>query len=120
MSTHPLFDKLFSGAPAPTGPPLSGEELKKSGMRSVFRHTPDWYREAFRSAVEQFPCGKTFTVEDVRAIAGDPPAAEVSSNCMGSLMVMIASKKLAKKTGYYVKAKRPCMNSTELACWVRI
>jgi hypothetical protein len=119
MREHPLFEKIFEGAPAPTGPPLTGKDLKSSGMRSVLRHTPDWYRDAFRSAVEKFPHGKTFTVEDVREVIGDPPDG-VSPNCMGSLMLMIASKKLAKKTGYYVKAKRPCMNATELACWVRI
>lgn len=120
MSAHPLFDQVFSGTPAPTGKPLSGEDLKRSGMKSVYRHTPDWYRDAFRSAVEKFPRGKTFTVEDVREVIGDPPTNEVSSNCMGSLMSMVAKKKLAQKTGYYVKAKRPCMNATDLACWVRI
>lgn len=120
MSTHPLFDQILSGKPAPTGPPLTGKDLKRSGMRSVFRHTPEWYREAFREAVEKFPRGKTFTVEDVRAVIGDPPKDEVSSNCMGSLMTMVARKKLAKKTGYYVPAKRACMNATDLACWVRI
>ena len=119
MSTHPLFETLFSGAPAPVSQPLTGEQLKRSNLRSVFRHTPDWYRDAFRAAVEGFQRGKTFTVEDVREIVGDPPNI-VSSNCMGSLMVMVAKKKLAKKTGYYVKAKRPKMNATELACWVRI
>lgn len=119
MSTQPLFEQVFSGTPAPTGPQLTGEDLKKSGMRSVYRHTPDWYREAFRAAVEKFPHGKTFTVEDVREVVGDPPDS-VSSNCMGSLMTMVARKKLAKKTGYYVKAKRDVMHSTDLACWVRI
>jgi len=116
----PLLDKIFEGNPTPSSPPLTGKELKESGLRSVFRHTPDWYREAFRSAVEKFPRGKTFTVEDVREIAGDPPADDVSPNCMGSLMIMVAKMKLAKKTGYYVKAKRPKMNATDLACWVRI
>ena len=119
MSNHPLLDQLFSGSPAPVSQPLTGEQLKRSNLRSVFRHTPDWYRDAFRAAVEGFQRGKTFTVEDVREIAGDPPDS-VSSNCMGSLMVMVAKKKLAKKTGYYVKAKRPNMNATELACWIRI
>lgn len=115
----PLFDKVFAGEPKPSSPPLTGEDLKRSGMESVERHTPEWYVEKFRSAVESFPRGRTFTVEDVRDIAGDPPET-VSSNCMGPLMLGIAKKKLAKKTGYYVKAKRPCMNATELACWVRL
>jgi hypothetical protein len=120
MSTHPLFDKVFLGCPSPVSQPLTGEELKKSGMRSVLRHTPDWYRDAFRSAVAGFPSGKTFTVEDVREIAGDPPSDEVSPNCMGSLMMMVARMRLAKKTGYYVKAKRPKMNATDLAVWCKL
>lgn len=119
MSSLPLFDKVFSGSPAPTGKPLSGEDLKQSGMRSVFRHTPDWYRDAFKSAVEKFPQGKRFTVEDVREVVGDPPDV-VSSNCMGPLMTMLARKRLAKKTGWHVKAKRACMNATELAQWERL
>lgn len=69
--------------------------------------------------MEKFPQGKKFTVEDVREIVGDPPDV-VSSNCMGSLMVMLAKKKLAKKTGWHVKAKRACMNATELAQWERL
>lgn len=119
MSTESLFDQIFAGTPEPTGPPLTGEALKISGMESVERHTPEWYRDAFRAAVESFPRGMKFTVEDVRAIAGDPPDS-VSSNCMGSLMTMVAKKKLAQVTGYHVKAKRPCMNATRLAEWVRL
>lgn len=115
----PLFDKVFAGRAEPTGPPLTGEDLKKSGMDSVMRHTPDWYVDAFRLAVEGFHKGHTFTVEDVREIVGDPPS-EVSSNCMGPLMTMLARKKLAKKTGFYVHAKRACMNGTDLACWVKL
>lgn len=115
----PLFDPIFAGQPEPTGPPLTGEDLKRSGMRSVYRHTPEWYRDAFRVAVEKFAPGRKFTVEDVREIVGDPPDS-VSSNCMGSLMLMVAKKKLARKTGYYVKASRPGMNATELAEWERV
>jgi hypothetical protein len=44
----PLLDKIFEGAPASVSQPLTGEELKKSGMRSVLRllnmrpnHTPN-------------------------------------------------------------------------------
>lgn len=119
MRAHPLFDQVFSGTPKPPRRRLTGEDRKKSGMDSVMRHTPDWYRDAFKNAVEGFHKGHTFTVEDIRDIVGDPPDS-VSSNCMGSLMVMVARKKLAKKTGFYVHAKRECMNGTDLACWVRL
>lgn len=116
----PLFDRIFAGQPIPTGPRLTGEDLKRSGMESVERHTPQWYLDAFQAAVESFPRGHLFTVEDVRAIAGDPPKDEVSSNCMGPLMSGLARKKLARKTGFNTKAKRPCMNATELAQWERL
>ena len=118
-SNHPLFDKVFEGKPEPTGPPLTGEDLKRSGMESVERHTPDWYRDAFAAAVEKFPRGKTFTVEDVREIVGDPPKG-THYNAMGPLMSMLARRKLAKTTGYFVNAKRVSMNATKLACWVRL
>lgn len=119
MSSQPLFEHLFKGKPEPTGPPLSGEDLKRSGMESVMRHTPDWYRDAFKAAVEKFPKGKTFTVEHVREAVGDPPEG-THYNAMGPLMRMVASQKLAKKTGFNVKAKRPNMHQTEIALWVRL
>jgi hypothetical protein len=118
MSSLPLFDKVFSGTPDRM-PKLSGRDLRDSGLKSVFRHTPEWYRDAFESAVIGFARGRQFTVEDVREIAGDPPDS-VSSNCMGSLMTVVAKKKLAKKTGQYVKAKRSGMHATDLACWERL
>ena len=98
---------------------VTGRTLRDRGLRSVLRHTPDWYRDAFESAVKGFARGRQFTVEDVREVIGDPPNS-VSSNCMGSLMTMVAKKKLAKKTGQYTKAKRLCMNATDLACWERL
>lgn len=116
----PLFDKVFAGEPKPSPPPLTGEALKISGMKSVARHTPKWYRDAFRKAVESLPAGKKFTVEDVREIAGDPPTSEVSSNCMGSLMRGVGQRGLAKTTGYMVKAKRPSLHSSLLAEWERL
>lgn len=119
MTSLPLFDQVFSGKPTPPRRRLTGEDRKKSGMDSVMKHTPQWYVDAFRVAVESFPRGKTFTVEDIREVVGDPPDS-VSGNCMGPLMTMLARKKLAKKTGFYVHAKRECMNGTDLACWVRL
>lgn len=116
--TLPLFEQIFDGPPAPTGKPLTGEDLKRSGMESVKRHIPLWYREAFLKAVADFPQGRMFTVEDIRAIVGDPP--DVHYNAMGSLVLLMAQRKLARKTGLYVKAKRPHMNATEIAQWERL
>lgn len=116
--TLPLFERIFDGEPAPTGLPLTGEDLKRSGMESVKRHIPVWYRDAFLNAVSSLPQGQIFTVEDIRAVVGDPP--DVHYNAMGSLVLLMAQKKLARKTGYYVKAKRPHMNATEIAQWERL
>ena len=114
------LESLFSPAEIAKPRKLSGEDLKRSNMESVERHTPDWYRDKFHEAVKTFAKGRLFTVEDVREIAGDPPIEEVSSNCMGPLMVSLARKGLARKTGFHVKARRPQMNATELAQWVRV
>lgn len=120
MSTnHPLFDKVFSGTPEPVGPPLSGEELKISGMVSVVRHTPKWYVDAFIEAVKNFQRGQLITVEDVRDFVGDPPK-EVSPNCMGGLMRRAAGKKLIVRTSERRKAKRASLHSSELAVWRRV
>lgn len=119
MSALPLFDQVFSGTPAPTGKPLTGEDLKISGIESVVSHTPDRYRDKFVEAVEKFPRGHLFTVEDVRAIVGDPPE-EVNPNCMGGLMRRAAGKKLIVRTSERRNAKRASLHASELAVWRRI
>ena len=119
MSTYPLFEQVFSGTPEPTGPPLTGEELKISGMESVVSHTPDWYRDRFVEAVKHFPRGHLFTVEDVRNKAGDPPEG-THYNCMGGLMRTAASLKLIVRTSERRKAKRVSLHASELAVWRRV
>lgn len=116
--TLPLFEQIFSGTPKPTGQRLTGEDLKRSGMEAVKRHIPPAYRDAFLKAVASLPQGRMFTVEDIRAIVGDPP--NVHYNAMGYLALAMAQKKLARKTGFYVKATRPHMNATEIAQWERL
>lgn len=98
---------------------LTGTDLKRSGQESVYSHTPDWYKEAFKKAVERLSSGTRFTIEDIRSSIGDPPES-VSVNCMGSLMNMVAKKKLIKKTGLHVPAKRESRNANEIAEWVRL
>lgn len=51
--SFPLFDQVFDGSPEPTGPPLSGQDLKESGIAEVQRNAnPEWL-EAFRLALER-------------------------------------------------------------------
>lgn len=119
MSTEPLFRELFAGDPSPTGPPLTGEELRDSGIVSVINHTPEVYRDRFVEAVKGFPRGHLFTVEDVRAIVGDPPP-ETHYNAMGGLMRTVASLKLIRRTLERRKAKRPSLHASELAVWRKL
>lgn len=119
MNSHPLFDQVFAGDPAPTGPPLTGEELRDSGIESVLDHTPEQYKKRFIETVKAFHRGFCFTVEEVRARAGDPPK-EAHYNCMGGLMRTAASMKLIVRTSERRKAKRASLHASELAVWKRV
>lgn len=119
MGTNPLFDKVFDGTPTPTGPPLTGEVLKISGMESAVRHAPGWYRDAFVEAVRNLPKGSLITVEDVRAVVGDPPE-NTSPNCMGGLMRRAAGMKFIVRTSERRKAKRVSLHASELSVWRRL
>lgn len=119
MSTRPLFDQVFSGKPDPVGPPLTGDDLKLSGMESVLSHTPEEYQERFLEAVGSFARGAEITVEDVRERAGNPPDS-VHYNCMGSLMRRAAVKKLIVSTDRMRNAKRPSLHSSKLLIWRRV
>src|SRR6476659_6403336 len=110
----PLFDQVFSGKPEPTGPPLTGEELRDSGIESVLSHTPDAYKEKFIGLIRGFMKGYLFTIEDVRELAGDPPE-ETHYNCMGGLIRKAASEGLIVRTNERRKAKRASLRASELA-----
>lgn len=97
----------------------TGAQRRDRGMKSVLSRTPDAYKQKFLSAIEGFPRGRSFTVEDVREVAGDPPA-ETHYNAMGALTRTAALRGLMRKTGTFVKAKRVSLHSSELAVWVRL
>lgn len=115
----PLFDRLFAGTPAPTGPPLTGADLRDSGIESVLSHTPEEYKVRFIEAVKSFPVGHLITTEDIRERAGDPPP-ETHYNCMGGLIRRAVSQKLIEPTGKDRNAKRPSLHATKLAIWRRV
>lgn len=116
---QPLLDRIFDGDPAPTGKPLTGEELRDSGIASVINHTPEVYKARFIEAVKKFPRGHVFTVEDVREIIGNPPP-ETHYNAMGGLMRTVASMNLIRRTHERRKAKRPSLHASELSVWRRL
>lgn len=120
MSTnHPLFDKVFSGVADPAGPPLTGEDLKTSGMESVLKHAPEEYQAKFLDAVRSFAVGAEITVEDVRERAGNPPES-VHYNVMGPLMRRAACRKLIVCTNQMRNAKRPSLHASKLMIWRRV
>lgn len=119
MSAHPLFDKVFSGKPEPKGPPLTGPQLRDSGIESVLSHTPNDYKKRFIDAVKSFPVGSLLTSEDIRERAGDPPP-ETHYNAMGGLIRRAAGMKLIVPTGKDRNAKRPTLHATKLAIWRRV
>jgi hypothetical protein len=69
---------------------------------------------AGRSAVEVLVrFGYTFTAEDVRTIAGDPPA---HGDAMGALLRSLSGEGLIEACGYD-KAKRPDAKGRVLRVW---
>lgn len=117
--TLPLFDQIFTGKPEPTGPPLTGQTLRDSGMQSAVEHTPEEYKQKFNSAIEGLKSGTRFTAEDIRAKIGDPPSS-AHYNCFGALISGAARKKLMRPTGETVSAQRPSLHASKLAIWVRL
>lgn len=96
-----------------------GDVLRDRGMKSVLSKTPEAYKRKFIEAIEGFNRGRSFTVEDVREIVGDPPE-EAHYNCFGALTRSAACRGLMRKTGMFVNAKRASLHSSQLAVWVRL
>lgn len=119
MSSLPLFDQVFAGPPAPSGPPLTGDELRESGMESVFGNTPETYKQKFMEVIRNFPCGFEFTIDDVRERAGEPPI-EVHRNCLGALMHNSAKKNLIVLMNETRTSERATRRAGRCAVWRRI
>lgn len=84
MSTSlPLFDQIFSGPPEPTGPPLTGEDLRDSGFESVLANTPTEWKDKLRNRVAGFPKGYRFTMDRVVDELGGRPY-DVHPNSIGA------------------------------------
>lgn len=121
MSTQPLLDKIFEGAPAPTGPPLTGADLRDSGIQQALDHlerVKASYIDSCLHEIKQLSKGTTLTSEDLRELAGEPPA-EVP-NCIAGILKRAQKEGLIKNTGTERTAKRATVHAKKLCVWRRL
>lgn len=122
MSTnHPLFDKVFSGTPAPSGPPLTGSDLRDSGIQQALDHVErvkSEYVDSCLYKIQQLTKGATLTSEDLRELAGNPP--EGCENAVAGILKRAQSKGLIANTGEERPARRTTVHAKKLCIWVRI
>ena len=116
--TLPLFDKVFSGKPAPQSRPLTAKELRDSGMESVIDHTSEQFKQRLIRRVEGFPKGHRFTMDRVVDDLGGRPS-EVHPNAIGALTFSLAKRNLIKRTGVMLKAERASLHRTDMPEWER-
>jgi hypothetical protein len=118
MST-PLFDQLFPDPPLKGHTPLSGGELKQTGMESVLKHTPEEWKQRLKDRVRGYPKGYKFTMDRVVDSIGGRPY-EVHPNAIGALTHSMAKEGLIKRTGVLLKAERASLHRTDMPEWIRL
>lgn len=121
MSTHPLFDKVFSGAPAPVSPPLTGAQLRDSGIQQALGHLERVKAEYVDSClfeIRQLSKGTTLTSETLRELAGEPPIG--CENSIAGILKRAQSQGLIVNTGTEQPAKRTTIHAKKLCVWKRI
>lgn len=119
----PLFEKVFDGTPAPTGPPLTGADLRDAGIQQALDHlerVKAEYIEACLEKIKELKSGTLITSEGLREFAGDPPLG--CENSIAGILKRAASRKygLIVHTGEDQPAKRPSVHSKNLAIWRRL
>lgn len=115
----PLFKEIFDGDAEPTGRPLTGAELRDSGMASVLSHTPEEFKERFAKRVEGFPRGYRFTIDRVIDELGGRPA-DVHPCAIGGLAYGLVARGIMKRTGQILKAERASLRRTDMPEWERL
>src|SRR5689334_5705543 len=121
MSTHPLFEPLFSGTPEPVGPPLTGADLRDSGIQQALDHVEKVkadYVDSCLDKIREMSKGMTLTSEDLREMAGDPPTG--CENSIAGILLRARSRGLIANTGQERPAKRVTVHAKHLSIWVRI
>lgn len=121
MSALPLFDQVFSGTPAPTGKPLTGKDLRDSGIQQALDHVERVkaeYVETCLEKIKELTSGTLLTSEDLRELAGDPPLG--CENSIAGILKRAASKNLIVNTGKEQTARRTTIHAKKLCIWKRI
>jgi hypothetical protein len=119
----PLFDQVFSGPPAPVRKPLTGRELRDSGIDSAYQHVlkvKAKYVDDCLAKIAALPSGSMFTSEDVRQMAGDPPLG--CENSIAGILKRAAGKNhnlivITKETR---QGKRASLHAKDLSLWRRL
>jgi hypothetical protein len=109
MSQRNLFD------------PVESERRKSEGMATAEDHAMLEWKGRFMRRVQQLAnAGRPFTADDVVTDVGLPAGriASNANNAVGAMMSGAGRRKVIRKTGNYVKGKRPESHSRMVAEWV--
>lgn len=76
---------------------LEGNRMRDQGIAQVDSHTPEAWKTSMDTAISTYAkTGRTFTAEDVREIAGEPP----TPNAMGARFLQAMKRGIISKVGY--------------------
>ena len=94
-----------------------GQALAEQGMATADLNADRAWRSRVDDAIALLAAGAgDFTAEDVRALAGDPPAG-TSPNAMGALLHAAARRRWIRRIGYR-PARRPSLHAHPIAVWI--
>lgn len=117
----PLFEKVFSGDPAPTGKPLSGADLRDAGIQQALDHlerVKRGYIDYCLFEIRQLSKGTELTSETLRELAGEPPTG--CENSIAGILKRAKSQGLIINTGQERTAERATIHAKKLCVWRRI
>lgn len=102
-------------------PHLDGLDLKAAGQAAVIASADEtWTKQWWATLGALAATGQPFTSEDIIAKIG-LPTGDVGmnrNNAVGAMMTAASTRKIIRKTGTYVVAKRPSSHGAVLAQWV--
>ena len=95
---------------------LEAIRQREVGMDQALLSVDEEYRESYMHAIELLARGgATFTADDVRSLAGDPPST-VSPNVLGALVNAAAKAGLIEPVGY-LRSGRVIGHGNVLVSW---